>query len=72
MKNLTIVDGDEICELCGSPKVLNIALLAAAACSGMLGMTVDELRECVKLRVNAKFLDMNLRAIDEAEKRFKK
>ena len=49
-----------------------LALLAAAACSGMLGMTVDELRECVRLRVNPKFLDMNLRAIEEAEKRFGK
>ncbi len=70
VKNLTIVDGDGICDICGSTKVLNIALLASAACSGMLGMSVDELRECVKLRVNAKYLEMNLRAIDEAEKRF--
>lgn len=64
--DLTIVDGDEICALCGSPKVLNIALLASAVCSGTLGMTLDELRECVRLRVKERYLDMNLRAIDLA------
>lgn len=63
---LTIVDGDEICALCGSPKVLNIALLASAVRSGALGMTIDELRECVRLRVKERYLDMNLRAIDLA------
>ena len=61
---LTIVDGDEICALCGSPKVLNIALLASAVRSGALSMTIDELRECVRLRVKERYLDMNLRAID--------
>lgn len=68
VKNLTIVDGDEICAVCGSPKVLNIALLASAAKSGMLGMTTDELRECIKLRVKESYLEMNLRAVNEAEK----
>lgn len=63
VENLTIVDGDEICAACGSPKVLNIALLAVAAQSGMLGMTVDELRECIKLRVKESYLEMNLRAV---------
>ncbi len=68
VKNLVLIDGDEICKKCGSAKVLNIALLAAAAESGALSMTVDELREVVKLRVNPKFHAMNLAAIDEAIK----
>lgn len=69
-KNVIVVDGGEVCRACGSPKVLNIVLLTAACCSGMLGMTADELRETVKARVNPKFHELNLRAIDEAEARY--
>ena len=40
---LVEVDGASICEQVGSPKVLNIALLAAAVDSGTLGITREEL-----------------------------
>lgn len=68
IKNIIEVDGDKICHICGSPKVLNIVLLTAAVKSGMLGMTIDELRETVKERVNPKFHELNLKAIDCAAK----
>ena len=64
VKNLTVIDGDEICEKCGSPKVLNIALLAAAAKSGELGITVEELKSAIKNRIPQKFHDMNLKAVE--------
>ena len=64
VKNLVIVDGNDVCEHCNSPKVLNIALLAVACKSGMLGISVDELKETVKLRINEKFHELNLEAID--------
>lgn len=64
VKNLTVIDGDEICEKCGSPKVLNIALLAAAAKSGELGITVEELKSAIKKRIPQKFHDMNLKAVE--------
>lgn len=64
VKNLTVIDGDEICEKCGSPKVLNIALLAAAAKSGELGITVEELKSAIKKRIPQKFHEMNLKAVE--------
>lgn len=64
VKKLTVVDGDEICDKCGSPKVLNIALLAAAAKSGELGITVEELKSAIKKRIPQKFHDMNLKAVE--------
>lgn len=65
-KNIRLVevDGDEVCRECGSAKVLNIALLAAAANTGELGITVDELKNAVLERVPQRFHEMNLKAID--------
>ena len=64
--DLRIIDGDGICEKCGSPKVLNIALLAAAAKSGSLGMTVEELKSAVIKRIPERFLQINLKAVELA------
>ena len=47
----------------GSPKVLNIALLAAAVDSGTLGITREELENAVRGRVHPRFHEMNLNAI---------
>jgi Pyruvate:ferredoxin oxidoreductase and related 2-oxoacid:ferredoxin oxidoreductases, gamma subunit len=66
VKKLVIVDGDGICRRCGSPKVLNIVLLAAAVKAGCLDLTVEELKETIIKRVNGKFHELNLRAVDMA------
>lgn len=62
--HVQIVDADGICQACGSPKVLNIALLAAAAKSGGLGITPEEIRQAVTERLPQKFHAINLKAID--------
>ena len=64
---LTVLDGDEICRQCGSPKVLNIALLAAAAKSGALSMDLPALKDAVVKMVNPKFHSLNLKAIELIE-----
>lgn len=66
VEHLTVIDGDDICEKCGSSKVLNIALLAAAAKSGAFGMTIDELKNAIIKRIPEKFHEINLRAADLA------
>ena len=66
IEKLVEIDGDGICEKCGSPKVLNIALLAAAAKSGALGMTVEELRNAIVKRIPERFHELNLKAVDLA------
>ncbi len=68
---VVVVDGDAICAQAGSVKVLNIVLLAVAAASGKLGITVEELKEAVKKGVKPKFYAMNEQAIDLAVKSYK-
>ncbi|MBR6046118.1 MAG: indolepyruvate oxidoreductase subunit beta [Ruminococcus sp.] len=63
-RRMSIVDGDYICEQCGSPKVLNIALLASAAATGELGLTVDELKDAIVRFMPGKFHAMNLKAVE--------
>ena len=70
VKRLVVVDGDSICDYCKSNKVLNIALLAVAANSGMLEMSAEELKDAVKKRINEKFHKVNLMAIDYAIEKY--
>ena len=63
VKKLRIVDGEDVCRQCGSAKVLNIALLAAAAETGCIGITPEELAEAVKQKLPEKFHSVNCNAI---------
>lgn len=60
---LVIVDGDKIVEDCGSPKVLNIALLGAAAKSGAIGVTIEEIENVIQQTLAKKFCDINIKAL---------
>ena len=61
--NLTVVDGDAVCAACGSPKVLNLALLGAAAKSGVLGFTAEELCRAIDEKIPERFRALNKKAI---------
>jgi indolepyruvate ferredoxin oxidoreductase beta subunit len=63
VKNIVVVDGDEISEKCGSSKVLNVALLGAAVSSGEVGISFEEMKTAVEKRVPEKFKDMNIKAL---------
>ena len=58
-----VVDGDEICRRAGSAKVLNVALLGAAAKSGALGISMDEMLEAVRKNVKEKYIALNEKAM---------
>ncbi len=60
------VDGDSACAALGSPRVLNVVLLGAAVRSGALGITADMLKSEIIKKINPKFHELNLRAIDYA------
>ncbi len=62
--NLRIINGDEVCRTCGSPKALNIALLGAAAVTGVLELTVEEMKDAIRARVPEKYLEMNMKAFE--------
>ena len=60
---LLVVDGEDVCRRCGSSKVLNVALLGAAAASGVLDISAEEMESAVAGNVKEKFLDMNRKAL---------
>ncbi len=64
VKDLVLVDGEEICNQVGSAKVLNIALLGAALESGKLGLTKEQLVTSINQLVKEKFVEMNMKALD--------
>lgn len=63
VKHLVVVDGKAVCKACGSPRVLNTALLGAAAASGMLGLTLEEIEAAMMMRLPEKVREMNQRAL---------
>jgi len=60
---LAVVDGDAICAEVGSTKVLNVALLGAAAALGALGFTLEQLENAIRESVRARFVDLNIQAL---------
>lgn len=65
--NLIEIDGDKICAELGSTKVLNVVLLGAAAKTGKLGITTKDLEDAIKGKLNPKFLELNLKALNATE-----
>lgn len=61
-----LVEGDKICEELGSTKVLNVVLLGTAAGSGKLGITLEEMEDAIKEKINPKFIDLNCKALYSA------
>lgn len=58
-----VVDGDAVCAQCGSPRVLNTALLGAASASGALGISLEELEAALRESVPQRLVDMNVCAL---------
>ena len=57
------VDADTICESLGSVKALNVVLLGAAAASGALSLSVDEIEQAILGRVPERFHSLNKQAL---------
>lgn len=60
---LVMVDGQNICETCGSPRVLNVALLGAAASSGALGFSADQFDKAIEAQIKERFIALNKQAL---------
>ena len=63
VRNLRIVDADRALEKAGSPRVLNLVLLGAAAAGGELGLTQEDLRQAIRTQIPERFHEMNYRAL---------
>ena len=64
VRNLTLIDTKQAVRDLGSDKVLNVVLLGAAAESGELGLTVDDLREAMHARLPERLHEVNDRALE--------
>ncbi|MHB1017754.1 MAG: indolepyruvate oxidoreductase subunit beta [Coriobacteriia bacterium] len=62
-ERVIVVDGDAVCGACGSPKVLNTALLGAAAEAGVLGFSADDLERVIRRTLPERFVAMNVQAL---------
>ena len=64
--NCLLVDDTALIKQIGSPKALNVALLASAVAISDLGFTVEELRAAMHASGRSQFVALNDRAIDVA------
>ena len=59
-----IIDGEDICRQCGSPKVLNVAVVGALCATGAMGLTLEDARQALGQRMKPQLLQMNLQALE--------
>ena len=64
---LVIVNTDDAMRDLGSPKVMNMVLLGAAARGGFLGeVTIDDIRQALVKKVKPQFHELNFKALEYA------
>ena len=67
VKDLIIVNTEEVCQKIGTTKALNVFLLGVAVSGGMLGITEEELKEIIRKKVPEKFHELNFKALEYAK-----
>lgn len=60
---LIILDTERIITECGSPRVLNVALMGAMAATGVMGITQEEIAAALKKKIKPQFFAMNEKAL---------
>jgi indolepyruvate ferredoxin oxidoreductase beta subunit len=69
-KNTFTVDATDVARSLGSVAVQNIVMLGALAATGKLPVKLDTVRSSIRDAVNAKFVEINLKAFEAGFKRF--
>ncbi|MBP5174904.1 MAG: indolepyruvate oxidoreductase subunit beta [Treponema sp.] len=59
-----VLDTDSLSADLGSSKATNTLLLGAAAASGVLGVSLDDLKSALSVLVKPQFVELNVRALD--------
>ncbi len=62
--DLVVVDTEKACAELGSDKVLNMVLLGVAQRTGVLELTMDELKAALKDNVKSAYLELNYQALE--------
>ena len=60
---LIVLDTKRIIKECGSPKVINVALMGAMAATGIMDITAEEISAALKKKVKPQFFEMNEKAL---------
>ncbi|MBO6115300.1 MAG: indolepyruvate oxidoreductase subunit beta [Lachnospiraceae bacterium] len=63
VEKVIVVDGDRIYEQCGSPKVVNVALVGTIIKTGVADISLDAVKKVLKEKLKPEFLDMNMKAL---------
>ena len=63
-KRVMVLDTDSLSAALGSSKATNTLLLGAAAASGVLGVSLDDLKSALSVLVKPQFVELNVRALD--------
>ncbi|MDL2286113.1 indolepyruvate oxidoreductase subunit beta [Desulfococcaceae bacterium OttesenSCG-928-F15] len=62
---LIAYDATKIAEEAGNPMCLNMVLLGTLVATGVLPITTEAVREAIRTRTRASFVDMNIKAFEE-------
>ncbi|WP_170932755.1 indolepyruvate oxidoreductase subunit beta [Desulfosporosinus sp. FKB] len=68
VKHLVIIDVEPIFAACGSTRVLNIALLGAAAAADVFDISLAEIEQTIEKKLPQRFIAMNLKALHAGAK----
>ena len=63
VENLTVLDTERILKECGSPRVLNVALLGAMAAGGFMDISLEEVSAALGQKLKPEFLAINEKAL---------
>lgn len=59
-----VIDGEEICEECGSSRVLNVALVGAMGQSNVMDLAVLDIEKVLQQKLKPQFWAMNKKALE--------
>lgn len=63
VERVIVVDGNKICEECGSSKVVNVALVGTIIKTGAAELSEDSVKKVLKDKLKPEFIDMNMKAL---------
>ena len=63
VEKLIVLDTEHIIKECGSPRVLNVALMGAMAATGIMDISMSEITAALKQKIKPQFFAMNEKAL---------
>lgn len=58
-----VIDAEKICEACGSPKVLNVAVVGALCAAGNMNLSTEDAETALEKKLKPALVEMNKKAL---------